>query len=63
MNQRLETALAEGATIVTAGRRLARTLAGEYNEEQRKSGAGAWACSLDRALGRLDSCALGSVPV
>src|ERR1039458_4370102 len=43
MNQRLQTALAEGATIVTAGERRARTLTFEYNEEQRQGGAGAWA--------------------
>ena len=43
MNQRLQTAMAEGATIVTAGRRLTRTLSSEYNEEQRQGGAGTWA--------------------
>jgi probable DNA repair protein len=43
MNQRLQTALTEGATIVTAGRRLARTLSSQYDEEQPQRGAGTWA--------------------
>jgi ATP-dependent helicase/nuclease subunit B len=42
MDERISTALAAGATVVTAARRLARTLTRQYNAEQEARGATAW---------------------